>query len=80
MLQAQTPQRCNSHEYHQHQLAQHPELADTEAEINRAAEHFANNGGQPRLLINNIGTYGTGGVLIGAGLLGLFVTLKAKSE
>ena len=31
-------------------------------------------------LINNIGTHGTAGVLIGAGLLGLFVTLKAKSE
>jgi hypothetical protein len=46
MLQAQTPQRCSSHEYHQHQLAQHPELADTEAEINRAAEHYANNGGK----------------------------------
>ncbi|MCA6365388.1 MAG: T9SS type A sorting domain-containing protein [Bacteroidetes bacterium] len=46
-LQAQTPQRCSSHEYHQHQLAQHPEMADNEAEINRAAEHFANNNSQP---------------------------------
>ncbi|MGL5889885.1 MAG: hypothetical protein ACRC3B_08365, partial [Bacteroidia bacterium] len=43
LLNAQAPERCHSHAYHQQQLAQHPELAQQEAEINREAEHFANN-------------------------------------
>ncbi|MGL5892572.1 MAG: zinc metalloprotease, partial [Bacteroidia bacterium] len=54
MLNAQTPQRCHSHEYHQQQLAQHPELALKDAEINREAEHFANanpNGYQSRTVV-----------------------------
>lgn len=54
LLNAQAPERCHSHAYHQQQLAQHPELALQEAEINRAAEHFANdnpNGFESRAVV-----------------------------
>ncbi len=54
LLNAQAPERCHSHAYHQQQLAQHPELALQEAEINRAAEHFATenpNGVQSRAVV-----------------------------
>jgi hypothetical protein len=54
LLNAQAPQRCHSHEYYQELLAQHPELAQKEAEINREAERFANahpNGIQSRTVV-----------------------------
>jgi hypothetical protein len=45
-----------------------PETGRAKAQVFKATIGF---------LINNIGAYGTGGVLIGAGLLGLFMTMKS---